>query len=60
MKQREAQRIFASTEGNVTDSEARLLHRDPVSHILNWTKAHLDECLATAEVLILEQNVDPG
>jgi len=39
--------------------EACLLHHDPVGNILNWTKAHLDAYLATAEV-ILEQNIDPG
>jgi len=41
MKRQEAQEIFASTEGNITDSEACLLHCDPVGNILIWTKAHL-------------------
>jgi len=46
-------------EGNVTDSKAHLLHSDPIGHILNWTKAHLDAYLVMAEV-ILEQNIVPG
>jgi len=41
------------------DEEACLLHCNPVGNILNWTKAHLDVHLVTAEV-ILEQDIDPG
>jgi len=59
MKRQKAQAIYTGTEGTVTEAEARLLHRDNVVNILNWTKAHLNAYLATAEV-ILEQNVDPG
>jgi len=59
MKRQEVQALYTSTEGNVTEAEASLLHRDRVENILNWTKAHLDAYLPTAEV-ILEQNVDPG
>jgi len=60
MKWQEAQEAFTQSEGNVTDSEARLLRQhDPIGHILNWTKAHLDAYLAMAEV-ILEQNIDLG
>jgi hypothetical protein len=36
-----------------------MLNARLLEEILNWTKAHLDVYLATAEV-ILEQNVDPG
>ena len=32
-----------------------MLSAGPLEEILNWTKAHLDACLATAEV-ILEQS----
>jgi len=59
MKRQVAQALYTSSEGNVTETEARLLHRDTVENILNWTKAHLDAYLAMAEV-ILEQNIDPG
>jgi len=59
MKQQEAQAIYTGTEGNMTEAEACLLHRDNVVNIFNWTKAHLDAYLVTAEV-ILEQNVNPG
>jgi len=59
MKRHEVQLLYSSSAGNVTAAEARLLHRDTVENILNWTKAHLDAYLATAEV-ILEQNVNPG
>jgi len=48
---REAQEVFIQTEGNVTNSKACLLHWDPIGHILNWTKAHLDAYLVTAEVI---------
>ena len=59
MNRTTAREVYEATEGNVTEHEARLLHRNPVDDILTWTKAHLDAYLATAEV-ILEQNVDPG
>jgi len=59
MKRHEAQLLYSSSEGTVTEAEARLLHRDMVVNILNWMKAHFDAYLAMTEV-ILEQDVDPG
>jgi hypothetical protein len=46
-------------QGAATAHEAGLSHHTPVEALLNWTKTHLDACLATAEI-ILKQNVDPG
>jgi hypothetical protein len=43
----------------VNNAESAILHVRPLEQILTWTKAHLDEYLATAEV-ILEQNINPG
>ena len=51
--------IYERMTNLVNDEESALLHARPLEEILNWTKAHLDAYLATAEV-ILEQNVGPG
>jgi hypothetical protein len=48
----EVTRIYEEAKHYVNDAES-------LEQILNWSKAHLDAYLATAEV-ILEQNVDPG
>ena len=55
----EVTRIYEEAKHYVNDAESRMLHSRPLEQILNWSKAHLDAYLATAEV-ILEQNVDPG
>jgi hypothetical protein len=55
----EAQRVYAETKDRVSDRESQFLHRHPAEAFLNWTKAHLDTYLATAQV-ILEQNIEPG
>jgi hypothetical protein len=57
--QEAVQQIYEQTKHSVNDQESPLLHSQPLSAILNWTKSHIDAYLATAEV-ILEQNVDPG
>ena len=51
--------IYEQTRNSVNDQESALLHARPLEEILNWTKAHLDAYLVTAEV-ILEQNINPG
>jgi hypothetical protein len=53
-------RIYEEAKHYVNDAESRMLHSRPLEQILNWSKAHLDVYLATAEEVILEQNVDPG
>jgi hypothetical protein len=55
----EVMQIYKSLKHYVNDAESAILHVRPLEQILTWTKAHLDEYLATAEV-ILEQNIDPG
>jgi hypothetical protein len=53
----EVTRIYEEAKHYVNDAESRMLHSRPLEQILNWSKAHLDAYLATAEV-ILEQNID--
>jgi hypothetical protein len=53
-------RIYEEAKHYVNDAESRMLYSRPLEQILNWSKAHLDVYLATAEEVILEQNVDPG
>jgi hypothetical protein len=52
MTRDEVTRIYEEAKHYVNDA-------GPLEQILNWSKAHLDAYLATAEV-ILEQNIDPG
>jgi hypothetical protein len=51
--------VYQETLGNVLPSDSIVLHHARITHILNWTKQHLDAYLATAEV-VCEQNVEPG
>jgi hypothetical protein len=59
MTQSEVSRIYEEARHYAIRAERAMLNARPLEEILNWTKAHLDAYLATAEV-ILEQNVDPG
>ena len=57
--QSEVSRIREEARRRATGAERAVLSARPLEEILSWTKAHLDACLATAEVT-LEQSVDPG
>jgi hypothetical protein len=51
--------VFHDTWDNPFTLAHRLLHRTPVTQMVNWTQQHLDAYLATAETAC-EWNVEPG
>jgi hypothetical protein len=49
-----------SSVDQVSEEDSNTLHAQPIEEVMKLTKRHLDAYLATAEVYLLEQNVDPG
>jgi hypothetical protein len=55
----EAVAVYQSNIGKVSQKNSVELHHAQIEEILKWTKEHLDEYLASADVII-DQRDEPG